>query len=155
VLLLPLVRSLLTRAAAELQAEKRAGGAIPDAIEERVSRLRILSDGTDPSLSFAQPAQPPSSPSGTPLIALLLLAALVGGGLAIAAAIAMEVVRPPRIAAEQELEGITGLPVLARVPRLHPRGPREGPLLADVPSGAARAFRDLATGDHGDQFVPG
>jgi Mrp family chromosome partitioning ATPase len=144
-LLAPLVRSLITRAEADLRAEQRVRGAAPEALNERLSRLRVLADGTDPNLSLAQLAQPPATPSGTPLIALLILATVVGGGLAVAAAIATDLVRPPRITAEQQLEGITGLPVLARVPRLRQSARHEGPAPPAVPASAAVAFRSLGS----------
>jgi Mrp family chromosome partitioning ATPase len=141
-ILAPIVASLIARAEHEQQAERRAGETPPDTAVERLSRLRLLAGGTDPSLSLAHAAQAPVSPAGRPLRLLLPLAAFAGAALALAAAVAIELLRTPRITGEQQLEGITGLPVVARVPRVHSRRGRRSSAL-ELSSASTQAFRAM------------
>jgi Mrp family chromosome partitioning ATPase len=141
-MLAPILRSLIARAEAEQQAQHRRGETPPDAASERLSRLRLLAGGKDPSLSIAHGAQVPGAPAGRSLRLLLLLAAFAGLALALAAAMTIELMRSPRISGEQQLEGITGLPVVARLPRLHSHRRHGSPAL-EVSRAATQAFHAL------------
>jgi Mrp family chromosome partitioning ATPase len=137
----PVVGALLVRA----EAEQRAAGGASDALDQRVSRLRVLADGTDPTLSLAQPAQPPSAPAGTSKKVLAVLALLAGAALGLVAAMATDILRSPRVTGERQLEGLTGLPVVARVPRLPAHSARAPGALPEAPAAAALPFRALGT----------
>jgi len=75
---------------------------------------------------------------------LLALSLLGGAALGVGAAVATDALRGPRIAGEEEVDRITGLPVLARVPRLPADvvGARRGPAREMTPA-TAEAFRTL------------
>lgn len=85
-------------------------------VRDRVARLEALRAGGDPSITRAASAPAPDSPAGPPSWLVLALALLGGGVLGSAAAVAIELRGPRRIATEDELVSVVSAPVLARLP---------------------------------------
>jgi capsular exopolysaccharide synthesis family protein len=109
-------------------------------------RVRQLEDvrGDDPTIAISQVASPPVSASGIGTSLLAVLALIVGLALGTLAAFVVDLVRPRRIADEEELLGLYRLPVLARIPVLPRRARRRAaasPLV--IPPTVREGFRTL------------
>jgi capsular exopolysaccharide synthesis family protein len=136
----PLVRAMLAQTQASLQGLTATSPLAPD-LAARANSLRSIQDGTDPTLSVSQPAEPPTSPKGLPKWVLVVLALLAGAALGVGTAVVTELVRGQRVIDEDQLDAITGLPVLARVPRAASELRRTP--AADAPVAVTEAFRSL------------
>jgi Mrp family chromosome partitioning ATPase len=140
----PLVAELVAETQAELRAQRDPASPVAAELAERLAELGTLRDGTDPTLSLAEAASIPTSPLGpsTPLI--LALALFAGVVLGSGSAVLKEALAPPRVMDEGELVGMTGLPVLGRIPALPLTArvplPRRTPR---VPAAAATPLRSL------------
>ena len=111
-------------------------------LASRISALEGARDGTDPTLSFSERADVPTTPLGTPDWLLAALALVAGFALASAVALLLELLNR-RIRSEEEVLTILPVPVLARSPTL-PRRLRRGVLSPSaVPPGVREAFRTL------------
>jgi capsular polysaccharide biosynthesis protein len=62
-------------------------------IPAQIARLEVLADTGDPSLSLAEPAQAPSTPTGLPPVLVIVLAGLFGLVLGVAVASAWHAIR--------------------------------------------------------------
>jgi polysaccharide biosynthesis transport protein len=109
------------------------------ALDAQISRLETLRDGPDPTVRLETPAERGAQVAPRPVLSLF--AALVGGLLlGLTAAFVLELF-DPRLRREEQLRGLTRLPILARVPR---EGRRQGPLNPEELSpGAIEAYRAL------------
>jgi polysaccharide biosynthesis transport protein len=127
----------------QLQGQRRSA---PDAearaaLDVQISQLETLSDGPDPTVTLATPAEAGSQVAPRPMLSLA--AALVGGlVVGLIAAFLLELF-DPRLRREEQLRGLTRLPILARVPR-ESAGTSHAPLKPDQLSpGAIEAYRAL------------
>src|SRR2546423_9606651 len=114
------LRPLIDRAVADTRAQlTRAprGSVGAQTLADRVRQLENVRDG-DPTLSISQPASPPDAPSGLGLGLVLAVALLGGLALGTLVALAIDLIRPRRLADEEELLTLYRLPVLARIPTL-------------------------------------
>lgn len=118
----------------------RTEAAIARQFRSRLAQLSTLRGSPDPTMSLLSRATPPTSASyPRPTLSLavaILCALLLGGALAIVRDRTNQAIRD-----EDELEAVTGLPVLAHVPYLGDRDLRR--TLADPPSAAREAYRLL------------
>jgi capsular exopolysaccharide synthesis family protein len=131
-------------ASARAQLSRLAPGA-PSAqtLAERVRRLEDVREN-DPTLSISQVASPPPSASGVGLPLILAMSLIGGLALGIGAALVADMVRPRRIADEEELLQLYRLPVLSRIPTLPRRWRRskhDSPLA--IPPMVREGFRTL------------
>jgi len=129
------VASLTTATERELQAQTDPGSAVALDLAERLSNLRALGTGTDPTLSLTRSAEPPTSSSGLGGATLALLGLLAGLAIGVAAALVVDMLGPPRVDDVAQAVAATGLPVLAQV-RGHKRWPR---LRGSSPAGSHAA----------------
>lgn len=129
----------LERQVAALPPADRAG---PDTLGARLSNLRILRTGDDPTIRLATAATAPDSPK-SPRPKLALVAGLLGGLiLGIGAAFASQAL-DSRLRREEQVAELFRLPVLGRIPRAV-RRPGAAPLGADrLSRPAVEAFRTL------------
>ena len=111
------------------------------ALDTQISLLETLRDGPDPTVTLETPAEPGTQIAPRPVLSLF--AALVGGlVLGLIAAFVLELF-DPRLRREEQLRGLTRLPILARVPR-ESGGRSHEPLNPDQLSpGAIEAYRAL------------
>ncbi|MCW3008755.1 MAG: hypothetical protein JWP17_3381 [Solirubrobacterales bacterium] len=79
------------------------------------STLQSIAEGQDPNFSLLQSASPPVASSGPATALIVVLALLVGLALGTACALIIEHL-DRRVRDEDELSGLTSLPVLARIP---------------------------------------
>jgi len=114
--LAPVVESLTAETERELRAEKDPGSPVALTLAERLSGLRALGTGVDPTLSLTRPAEPPGSTVGASRSLLALLGLLAGVAVGVGSALVLDVLGPPRIGTAEQAVAATGLPVLARVP---------------------------------------
>jgi Mrp family chromosome partitioning ATPase len=82
----------------------------------QAATLQSISDGQDPNFSLLQSASPPAGASGKSTALIVVLALLVGLALGTAFALILEQL-DRRVRDEDELTGLTTLPVLARIPQ--------------------------------------
>ena len=140
------LRPLIDRAVADTRAQlSRAprGSVGAQTLADRVRQLENVRDG-DPTLSISQPASPPDTPSGLGLGPVLAIALLAGLALGTLAALGLDLVRPRRLADEEELLTLYRLPVLARIPTLPRRWSKQAkdsPLA--IPPLVREGFRTL------------
>lgn len=137
----PLVAEAIARSEAEL-AQLSGTSARASELEARLSDLRSIEDGVDPTLAVAQVTGVPTAPEGPPRWLLLVVALIAGIALAATTAILIELLAPGAIGDEDDLRRAYPLPVLARVPRGsgHLTGSRRGPRLDP---NVREAFRTL------------
>jgi polysaccharide biosynthesis transport protein len=122
---------------------------------ERLATLESLRASPDPTLTVASQAQRPSSPSWPRKKLTVIVGALVGLVLGLAAAFALEGL-DPRVRNEEALRRIFRLPVLARVPRER-RFPRTLPMRpSELSLAAQESYRMLrvALGIRGENAGP-
>ncbi|UGS34626.1 polysaccharide biosynthesis tyrosine autokinase [Capillimicrobium parvum] len=118
-------------------------------LQRQLDALRISStlngDNQSPTAEMSQPAQLPSSPSSPKVVRNVILALLLGGVVGVSLAALRE--RLDRdISSVDELERISGLPILARIPRargLDRRLRRSGSAEVLRSGAEAEAFRAL------------
>ena len=141
--LAPVVGALTAQTQRELQAERNPASPVALDLAERLSDLRALGTGVDPTLSLTRPAEPPSSTVGTPRSLLALLGLLAGFAVGVGSALVLDMVGPRRVADAEQAIAATGLPVLARVPGfgVWQRAQPSSPLM--YRPGAAAAFRAM------------
>ncbi len=113
----------LARANAQLAALPDKTSAEAQALELRIAELERVRAIGDPTLELLRGAAVPRSPDGLPAWAILILTALAGLVLAVAAAGLFDLIEPGRIDTEDEMGQIYPLPVLTRLPSL-PRSRR-------------------------------
>src|SRR5215208_5426011 len=116
--LAPVVASLTSQTAAELRGEKDPASPLALNLAERLSDLRALGNGVDPTLSLTRAAEPPSSTVGASRSLLALLGLLAGVAVGVGSALVLDAFGPSRIDNAEQAIAATGLPVLARVPSL-------------------------------------
>ncbi len=109
-------RDALLRLALEGGAGAGPQAIAADAAAERASRLAVLERTGDPTVALADPAVPPSSPSGAPGWLLLAVGLLAGAIVGAVAAVVAELRAPRRVADEEELLALLPGPILARLP---------------------------------------
>jgi Mrp family chromosome partitioning ATPase/capsular polysaccharide biosynthesis protein len=114
--LAPVISSLIAQTERELRSEKDKGSPVALTLAERLSDLRALGTGVDPTLSLTRPAEAPSSTVGASRSLLTLLGLLAGVAVGVGSALVLDMVGPPRIGNAEQAIAATGLPVLARVP---------------------------------------
>ena len=112
-------------------------------IDDRISALEaVLASGRDPTIALGQTAEPPRDPAGPSTPLLLLLGALAGLVVGLAAVMVRERFSR-RINTEHALASIYPLPVLARIPLVRrPFRRRRG--FAHIPPRVREAFRTVA-----------
>jgi Mrp family chromosome partitioning ATPase len=115
--LAPIVSSLIADTERDLRAEDSASPVALD-LAERLADLRTIGTGGDPTLSLTRDATPPSAPVGPPLWTIALLTLVAGVVVGVGSALIVDLVGPPRVADAAHAAGLTGLPVLARIPAL-------------------------------------
>ncbi len=116
--LAPIVSSLITDTERDLRAEPSSSSPLAVDLAERLADLRAIGTGGDPTLSLTRDATPPSAPVGPPLWMLALLTLVAGVSVGVGAALIVDLLGPPRVTDAAHASGLTGLPVLARVPAL-------------------------------------
>jgi Mrp family chromosome partitioning ATPase len=115
-MLRPLIDRAVTTTRAQLS-HLPVGSPSAAALADRVRQLENVRDN-DPTLSISQEASPPVASSGISP-ALVVILALIGGlAVGMVAALAVDLVRPRRLADEEELLSLYRLPVLSRIPVL-------------------------------------
>jgi len=139
------LRPLIDRAVAATRAQlaRAPRGSIgAQTLADRVRQLENVRDA-DPTLSISQVASPPEKPSGIGLPIIIVLALVLGLALGAIAALVADLIRPRRIAEEDELLTLYRLPVLARIPALprRRRGAPDSPLA--IPPMVREGFRTL------------
>ena len=136
----PLVAASIRRIEGELASITDTSSLAAQNLRARLSSLRTVQDGQDPTLSVSERASAPSSPSGPPRWVTLAVAAFGGFALGALAALLTELLVARRATQESDLTEVISAPVLARVP-----GDRRFSLTADgAPAPAVReAFRSL------------
>jgi Mrp family chromosome partitioning ATPase len=126
---------------AAIERELEAAPAAAPGTEPRVLRLEALSGSGDPTVSLADEALPPRSPSESPWWLVLTLALIAGAVAGAIAAIVADMRSPRRLVGEDELRELMPEPVLARLPdgwhRFRGEPSMRYPTAADV------AFRSL------------
>ena len=123
--------------------EKDPASPLALSLAERLSDLRALGNGVDPTLSLTRAAEPPSSTVGASRSLLALLGLLAGVAVGVGSALVLDMFGPARIANAEQAMAATGLPVLARVPSfsLRQRARPTSPLR--YRPGAAAALRAM------------
>ena len=137
----PLVAAAIRNTRSELDGLPATDSPQGIELQLRLSELRTIADGRDPTLSVAQRASPPSSPEGEPAWLILALALAAGAVIAAAISILVELLVPGPIRDESELQALIPAPIIARLPRLG--GRRALSMLGDSPSTALEGFRML------------
>jgi len=113
--------------------------ALAEDLGRRLSDLRTLREGTDPTLSISEVASVPLAPRNAPTWLVILLGVVAGGVLATGAALLLELFSRQVVSSERELLAIYPLPVLARLPASR-RGRRRGRRAPSAPY-AGEAYR--------------
>src|SRR6185503_18498544 len=112
-------------------------------LAQRVRQLEGVRDN-DPTISISQVASPPAEASGIGTALLAVIGLVLGLALGTIAAVVLDLLRPRRIAEEEEILGLYRLPVLARIPALPRRARRQAdasPLA--IPPMVREGFRTL------------
>ena len=138
----PLVDSAVASTRAQLS-RLTPGSPSAQTLAERVRRLEDVRE-SDPTLSVSQVASPPPTASGIGTPFIIVLSLIAGLALGIVAALVADMVRPRRIAEEEELLQLYRLPVLSRIPTLPRRWKRskhDSPLA--IPPSVREGFRTL------------
>ncbi len=91
-----------------------------DAIRDRLSELRVSEAASGSELQLAEPAQPPTTASSPRPIRNAIFAFFASVFLAVLAALGLGQLAP-RVAGARDLGLLTGVPVVARLPRAHRR----------------------------------
>ena len=138
------VREELRSARLELSRIPDPTGEAAEVLRSRIADLRSIRDGSDPTLSLAQPGAPPLTPAGKPRWLLLALALIAGMVLGTVASLLIELLVVRRVRSQGDVMRLYPLPVLARVPEMlgaeGRRGERTESSLA-----ASEAYRALRT----------
>jgi succinoglycan biosynthesis transport protein ExoP len=133
------IDDLLPRLQAQLETAPEGDAATELASE--VAQLQTLRTQQDPTLRFETPATAPESPVSPRTLLTILGSILAGLALGIAVAVALRVL-DPRLRREDQLRGLFGLPILARIP-IEPRA-GASPLSPEALSPPTReAYRTL------------
>jgi Mrp family chromosome partitioning ATPase len=114
--LTPVVASLIEQTSSELRAEPHTSSPVALDLAERLSQLRAIGTGVDPTMALTRTAEPPDSPVGAPRSLLLIAGLLAGLAVGIGSALVLDTLGAPRITDATHATAATGLPVLARVP---------------------------------------
>jgi hypothetical protein len=136
----PQVTAAITRTNARLAAVDPNSGAAVDLVNT-LNQLEAVKDGRDPTLTRLGSATVPTSADGASSWLVILLAAVAGFTIAAAAAVLIELL-DPRLRREEEAVDLYPLPVLARIPVIHPRPLGGGPL-PSTPAAIPEGFRTL------------
>jgi Mrp family chromosome partitioning ATPase/capsular polysaccharide biosynthesis protein len=123
------LKPLIDRAIATTRAQQsRLPNTAPSKVtlSDRIRQLQNV-EGSDPTISVSQVASPPDSSSGISLPLVFIIALVAGAALGTIAALLLDLLRPKRMAEEEELLGLYRLPVLARIPNLPRRWRRQAP----------------------------
>jgi Mrp family chromosome partitioning ATPase/capsular polysaccharide biosynthesis protein len=140
-----LVRAAIAETTEQLSRPGLAPGVQAD-LSTRLSDLRSIRGGTDPTLVISEPASVSSAPEGLAPWLVLVLAVVAGLVLAAGATLILELLTPRAVQREAELLAIDPLPVLARIPplaRRFGRGRRRGAVLPLAGPAANEGFRLL------------
>jgi Mrp family chromosome partitioning ATPase len=149
-----LVAVRIASAQAELNAiaDKQSPEALQ--IADRLSQLRTVADGSDPTISISQQATVPTGSANTPAWLIILLAALGGVVVAGGAALVLQSVSQPKLQDDAALLELYPLPVLARVPVIRRRQQRSvegGVIVSPLVREAFRSLQvqlELQPGEH-------
>ena len=141
------LQGAIDKAISDAQSQLKTPGLTPAVqadLNRRVSDLRAIVRGTDPTLAISERAPLPRAAQGVPPSLVILLAIVAGTVLAAGAALLIELVTPQPVTREGDLLSIYPLPVLARLPSERARRRRhgEGPV-APHSRAASEAFRFL------------
>jgi capsular exopolysaccharide synthesis family protein len=138
---------------AQAAAEPDQASPLAADLRARLSALRAINKGDDPTLALAEAAVPPPSSSDLSPALILGVALLAGLILAVGAALLLDALTPRRLADEYELTQLYPLQVLARLP-VRGRGLSRTSSPPVVPPRVREALRtlqvqlDLAPGRH-------
>jgi Mrp family chromosome partitioning ATPase len=113
------VRRRLVRLSSEIADRGNVTNPAAQITWEQQASLRALLRADDPNFSVIKEATLPSSPAGLAAAPTIVAAGLLGAVLAVAFALILEMANK-RIRSRDELERLTGMPVIAQVPRLGP-----------------------------------
>ena len=133
------VESRLESLRARERALTAAGRPGAGELAQTIGALEGVRDGNDPTLSLAERAPTPASPTGAPSWLLGLMALIAGFVIGTGLALVLELTER-RVRDEDELQSILPLPVLTRSPLLS-RRERRGQ--TSVPPAVREAFRTL------------
>jgi Mrp family chromosome partitioning ATPase/capsular polysaccharide biosynthesis protein len=147
--LAPVVASLTSQTARELAAEPNSRSPVALSLAQRLSDLRALGTGVDPTLSLTRPAELPTSEVGASPALLAIVGLLAGLAVGIGSALVLDMLGPPRLGNAEQAIATTGLPVLARVPGLGRARPSS---TVRFRPGAAAPLRTM---QHQLEFEPG
>ena len=114
----PIVTSLVAETERELGAQEDSSSPVAVDLAERLADLRAIGTGGDPTLSLTREASAPSAAVGPPPWVLGILSLLAGLAVGVGSALLIDMLGPARVADAGHAAGLTGLPVLARVPAL-------------------------------------
>jgi Mrp family chromosome partitioning ATPase len=132
------LRAEVATAIAQAKTEPRS-----PAVLDRLTQLRSLTNGEDPTLSSSQRAVPPNSPAGVPAPLVIVLSLLAGLTIGAGAALLLELLER-RIRDEDDLVRLRSPQTLTRVPKLSRQEARAAarvPLA--VPPAVREGFRTL------------
>lgn len=146
----PLVATQISRTRRQLNSLANQTGDTAASLGVRLTELKTIRDGNDPTLSIAQLADVPRSPAGRS--SLLLLAVAGAGGLliGITTVVLMRLIAPRRVEDTGALQDILRLPVLARIPK----PARRGSARSRGPGGANREAYQLLRAQHELRSAP-
>jgi Mrp family chromosome partitioning ATPase len=115
----PLVANLTKELERDLRAQRDPSSPLAVSLAEQLASVRGLGAAkSDPTFSLTRLAEPPTSPTGPSPILLALLAVIAGFTVGVGCALLIDIFGTPRLEDAAQAVAVTGLPVLARVPRL-------------------------------------
>jgi capsular exopolysaccharide synthesis family protein len=126
-----------------LQRELDTTRTLYEGLLQRYKEVGVTGDITANNISIIDSATPPSSPSKPNMLINLMLAALIGLGLGVVAALVLEAL-DETIATPDDVEKKLGIPALGVVPLLD-KGQTTAAALADIRSGFSEAYYSLRT----------
>lgn len=126
-----------------LQREVDTSRTLYDGLLQRYKEVGVAGGVTTNNISIVDRADPPLRPSGPKMMVNLLLAAMLGLGLGVLAAFAIELL-DESVALPEDVESKLHVPVLGVVPLLS-KGTTPLQALADFRSGLSEAYHSLRT----------
>jgi receptor protein-tyrosine kinase/non-specific protein-tyrosine kinase len=123
--LAPIIRARKLQLRRELAAVPDQASPTADLLRVRLSGLKSIENGKDPTLSITREADVPETATSAEPRVVVAAAAVGGLLLGLAVALLLEILAPRRINAESDLLPIYPLPILARIPLVPTRGRTE------------------------------
>jgi Mrp family chromosome partitioning ATPase/capsular polysaccharide biosynthesis protein len=118
-LVAPLIANLTKQLERQLRAQRDPSSPLAVDLAERLASVRALGSGTsDPTFALTRKADVPTSPTGPSPLLLALLAVVAGFTAGVGCALLVDMFGTQRLGDAAHAVAVTGLPVLARVPRL-------------------------------------